>query len=325
MRGFVLVLAALACVQAAAAQTLPGLARFYPVRPIKLIVPFAPGGPADVIGRILGQQLGSVLGQNIVIENRGGAGGTIGARAAAAAEADGYTLMFANTSTLSINPAVYTHLDYDPAKVFAPVALIGTTSNIMVVNPALPVNSVADVIAYGNANPGKLAYSTPGIGTPPHMIGELFKLRTGLDITHVPYKGGGNSIQDVVAGQVPLTFENPTVSLPQVAAGRLRAIAVTSDSRNPRIPDVATMSETIPDFVSVSFTGIVAPAGVAPAIVARLNAAINDSLKAPSVQATLTELAVDIRAGTPSDFAAFLAKEREKWLAVAKAAQIRLD
>jgi len=318
MRRLALVLVVLTCAQVAAAQT-------YPVRPIKLIVPFAPGGPADVIGRILGQQLGPVLGHNIVIENRGGAGGTIGARAAAAAEADGYTLMFANTSTLSINPAVYTHLDYDPAKAFAPVALIGTTSNIMVVNPALPVKSVAEVIAYGKANPGKLAYSTPGIGTPPHMIGELFKLRTGLDITHVPYKGGGNSIQDVVAGQVPLTFENPTVSLPQVAAGRLRAIAVTSESRNPRIPDVPTMSETIPDFVSVSFTGIVAPAGVAPAIVARLNKAINDSLKAPSVQATLTQLAVDIRAGTPADFATFLAREREKWLAVAKAAQIRLD
>ena len=318
MRRLAFVLAALACTQVAAAQT-------YPVRPIKLIVPFAPGGPADVIGRILGQQLGPALGQNIVIENRGGAGGTIGARAAAAAEADGYTLMFANTSTLSINPAVYTHLDYDPAKAFAPVALIGTTSNVMVVNPALPVKSVGELIAYGKANPGKLAYSTPGIGTPPHMIGELFKLRTGLDITHVPYKGGGNSIQDVVAGQVPLTFENPTVSLPQVAAGRLRAIAVTSEARNPRIPDVPTMSETIPDFVSVSFTGIVAPAGVAPAIVARLNAAINDSLKSPSVQATLTQLAVDIRAGTPADFAAFLAKEREKWLAVAKAAQIRLD
>jgi tripartite-type tricarboxylate transporter receptor subunit TctC len=273
MRRFAVVIAALAFVEVAAAQT-------YPVRPIKLIVPFAPGGPADVIGRILGQQLGPVLGQNIVIENRGGAGGTIGARAAAAAEADGYTLMFANTSTLSINPAVYTHLDYDPARAFAPVALIGTTSNIMVVNPALPVKSVAEVIAYGKANPGKLAYSTPGVGTPPHMIGELFKLRTGLDITHVPYKGGGNSLQDVVAGQVPLTFENPTVSLPQVAAGRLRAIAVTSEQRNPRIPDVATMSETIPDFVSVSFTGIVAPVGVAPAIVTRLNTAINDSLKA---------------------------------------------
>jgi tripartite-type tricarboxylate transporter receptor subunit TctC len=325
MRRFALVLAALACAQAAAAQTPPGLARFYPVRPIKLIVPFAPGGPADVIGRILGQQLGLVLGQNIVIENRGGAGGTIGARAAAVADADGYTLMFANTSTLSINPAVYTHLDYDPSQAFAPVALIGTTSNVMVVNPALPAKSVGELIAYGRANPGKLAYSTPGIGTPPHMIGELFKLRTGLDITHVPYKGGGNSIQDVVAGQVPLTFENPTVSLPQVAAGRLRAIAVTSEARNPRIPDVPTMSETIKDFVSVSFTGIVAPAGVAPAIIARLNAAINDSLNAPSVQATLTQLAVDIRAGTPADFAAFLAKEREKWLTVAKAAQIRLD
>ena len=162
MRRFVLVLAALACAQIAAAQTLPGFARFYPVRPIKLIVPFAPGGPADVIGRILGQQLGMVLGQNIVIENRGGAGGTIGARAAAAAEADGYTLMFANTSTLSINPAVYSHLDYDPAKVFAPVALIGTTSNIMVVNPALPVKSVSEVIAYGNANPGKLAIRRRG-------------------------------------------------------------------------------------------------------------------------------------------------------------------
>jgi tripartite-type tricarboxylate transporter receptor subunit TctC len=318
MRRLALALAALACVQVAAAQT-------YPVRPIKLIVPFAPGGPADVIGRILGQQLGQGLGQSIVIENRGGAGGTIGARAAAAAEADGYTLMFANTSTLSINTAVYTRLDYDPLKAFAPVALIGTTSNIMVVNPALPAKSVGELIAYGKANPGKLAYSTPGIGTPPHMIGELFKLRTGLDITHVPYKGGGNSIQDVVAGQVPLTFENPTVSLPLVQGGHLRAIAVTSDSRNPRIPDVPTMSETIPDFVSVSFTGIVAPAGVAPAIIARLNGAINDSLKAPAVQATLTKLAVDIRAGTPADFAAFLAKEREKWLAVAKAAQIRLD
>ena len=302
----------------AAAQT-------YPTKPIKLIVPFAAGGPADVIGRIIGQQAGVILGQSFVVENRGGAGCTIGARLAAQAEPDGYTLMFANTSTLSINPAVYTHLDYDPAKAFAPVALIGTTSNIMVVNPALAVKSVGELIAYGKANPGKLAYSTPGIGTPPHMIGELFKLRTGLDIIHVPYKGGGNSIQDVVAGQVPLTFENPTVSLPQVAAGHLRAIAVTSESRNPRIPEVPTMSETIPDFVSVSFTGIVAPAGVAPAIIARLNAAINDSLSATSVEATLTQLAVDIRAGTPADFAAFLAKEREKWLAVAKAAQIRLD
>jgi tripartite-type tricarboxylate transporter receptor subunit TctC len=300
-------------------------AQSYPTKPIKLIVPFAPGGPADVIGRIIGQQAGVILGQSFVVENRGGAGGTIGARLAAQAEPDGYTLMFANTSTLSINPAVYRNLDFDPAKAFVPVALVGTTSNLVVVNPALPVKSISDLIAYGKANPGKLAYSSPGVGTPPHMIGEMLKLRTGLDITHVPYKSGGSSTQDVVSGQVPLTFENPAVSLPLVQAGTIRAIAVTSETRNPRLPDVATVAETIPDFVSVSFTGMVAPAGVLPAIVAKLNAAINDSLKSPEVMATLAKLSVDIKAGTPAEFGAFLAKEREKWQGVAKAAHIQID
>ena len=300
-------------------------AQNYPVKPIKLVVPFAPGGPADVIGRIIGQQLNIILGQSLVIENRGGAGGTIGARFAAAAEPDGYTLMFANTSTLSINPAVYRNLDYDPAKAFAPVALIGTTSNIVVVNPALPVKTIAELIDYGKANPGKLSYSTPGVGTPPHMIGEMFKQRTGLDITHVPYKGGGGSTQDVVSGQVPLTFENPAISLPLVLAGQIRALAVTSDIRNPWIPDVPTLSETIPGFVSESFTGVVVPAGVSPAIIAKLNAAINESLKTPAVQATLSQLSVNVKPGTPEEFGGFLAREKEKWLAVAKAARIQLD
>jgi tripartite-type tricarboxylate transporter receptor subunit TctC len=309
----------LACLPASAA------AQTYPVKPIRLVVPFAPGGPADVIGRIIGQQLNIILGQSLVVENRGGAGGTIGARLAAMADPDGYTLMFANTSTLSINPAVYRHLDYDPAKAFAPVALIGTTSNIAVINPALPVKTIAELIAYGKANPGKLSYSTPGVGTPPHMIGEMFKLRTGLDITHVPYKGGGSSTQDVVAGQVSLTFENSAIALPLVQAGHIRALAVTSDVRNPRIPDVPTLSESIPDFVSVSFTGVVAPAGVPPAIIAKLNAAINESLRAPAVQTTLAQLSVDVKPGTPEQFGAFLAKEKEKWLGVAKAANIQLD
>jgi len=226
---------------------------------------------------------------------------------------------------MSINPAVYRHLDYDPAKAFAPVALIGTTSNILVVNPALPVKTVAELIGYGKTNPGKLSYATPGAGTPPHMIGEMFKQRTGLDITHVPYKGGGSATQDVVSGQVSLTFENPAVSLPLVLAGQIRALAVTSDVRNPRIPHVPTLSETIVGFVSASFTGIVAPAGVPPAIIARLNAAINESLKAPAVQETLVQLSVDVKPGTSEEFGAFLAKEKEKWLAVAKTANIRLD
>jgi tripartite-type tricarboxylate transporter receptor subunit TctC len=300
-------------------------AQNYPAKPIRLVVPFAPGGPADVIGRIIGQQLNVILGQGIVVENRGGAGGTIGARLAAMADPDGYTLMFANTSTMSINPAVYRHLDYDPAKAFAPVALIGTTSNILVVTPILPVKTIAELIAYGRANPGRLTYSTPGVGTPPHMIGEMFKQRIGLDITHVPYRGGGSSTQDVVSGQVSLTFENPAVSLPLVLAGQIRALAVTSNVRNPRIPDVPTLSETIPDFVSVSFTGIVAPAGVSGAIIARLNAAINESLKAPAVEATLDKLSVDVKPGTSEEFGAFLAAEREKWLAVARRAKIEVD
>ncbi len=300
-------------------------AETYPNRPVKLIVPFAPGGPADVIGRIIAQQLNVILGQGFVVENRGGAGGTIGARMAAQSEPDGYTLMFANTSTLSINPAVYRHLDYDPGTAFAPVALVGTTSNLAVVNPSLPVRSIPELIAYGKANPGKLSYASPGVGTPPHMIGELFKLRTGLDIIHVPYKSGGNSTQDVVAGQVALTFENPAVALPLVQAGAIRALAVTSETRNPRLPDVPTVAETIPGFVSVSFTGMVAPAGVPPAIIEKLNAAVNESLKAPAVQAALAKLAVDVKPGTAEEFGAFLAKEREKWREVAKAAKIELD
>jgi tripartite-type tricarboxylate transporter receptor subunit TctC len=300
-------------------------AQNYPVKPIRLVVPFAPGGPADVIGRIIAQPLNVILGQSLVIENRGGAGGTIGARFAAMADPDGYTLLFANTSTMSINPAVYRRLDYDPAKAFAPVALIGTTSNIVVVNPALPVKTIAELIAYGTTNPGRLSYSTPGAGTPPHMIGEMFKQRAGLDITHVPYKGGGSATQDVVSGQVSLTFENPAVALPLVLAGQIRALAVTSDVRNPRIPDVPTLSETIPGFVSASFTGIVAPAAVAPVIIARLNAAINESLKASAVQATLDQLSVELKPRTPEEFGAFLATERVKWMAVAKAAQIQLD
>src|SRR5262249_47994746 len=203
-------------------------AQNYPVKPIRLVVPFAPGGPADVIGRIISQQLNIILGQSLVIENRGGAGGTIGARFAAMADPAGYTLMFANTSTMSITPAFYRHLDSDPAMAFVPVALIGTTSNIVVVNPALPVRTIAELVAYGKANPGRLSYSTPGVGTPPHMIGEMFKQRTGLDITHVPYKGGGSATQDVVSGQVSLTFENPAVSLPLVLAGHIRPPAVNT-------------------------------------------------------------------------------------------------
>jgi len=298
-------------------------AQDYPVRPIKLIVPYSAGGPADVVARVIGQRLGVVLGQTVVVENRGGAGGSIGGRVVATSDPDGYTLLFGATGPLVISPIVFKLPDYDPANSLVPVALVGTTSNILVVNPALPVHSVKELIAYAKANPGKLSFSSPGVGTPGHMIGEMFKLKTGIDMVHVPYKGGGNATQDVIGGQVQLTFENPAVSLPLARNGTVRALAVTSSARSPQIPELPTMIEAgVPDFVSVSFTGIVAPAGTPKAIIAKINSAVNESLKDAAVQGVLGKLAVDIHGGSPEEFGAYLTHEREKWSEVAKAANI---
>ena len=224
------VAAACAAVAGAAA------AQPYPAKPIRIVVAFAPGGPADVMARLLGQRLTGLLGQPIVVDNRPGAGGTIGARAAAEADADGSTLLLANTSTLVIAPAVYRQAGYDPVKSFAPIAMLGTTSNFLVVHPSLAARSVQGLIALAKAEPGKLNFSSPGSGTPPHLIGEMLKLRAGIDIVHVPYKGGGPSTQAVVAGEVQMTFENPAVSLPLVQGHQVRALAVTSEARSREAP-----------------------------------------------------------------------------------------
>jgi tripartite-type tricarboxylate transporter receptor subunit TctC len=273
------------------------------------------------MARLIGQRLYASLGQPIVVENRPGAGGTIAARAVAESEPDGYTLLLGNTSTLVISPLMYKNVGYDPLKAFAPIAQLGTTSDILVVNPRLPAKTLKELIDYAKANPGKLNFSSPGIGTPPQLIGEMLKLRAGVDIVHVPYKSGGQSIQAVIAGEVQFTFENPAVALPLVQAGTVRALAVTSAARHPQAPDVPTLIEGgLPDFVSVSFTGVVGRAGIAPAIVARLNSAINESLKSPEVAATLAKLAVEARPDTPAAFAAFLAEEMTTMAPVIKAA-----
>ena len=301
-------------------------AQDYPARPIKLIVPYSAGGPADVVARVIGQRMSAILGQTFIVENRAGAGGSIAGRLVASSDPDGYTLMFGATGPLVISPLVFKLPNYDPSKSLVPVALIGTTSNILVVNPNLPIHSVRELIAYAKANPGKLSYSSPGVGTPPHMIGEMLKLKTGIGMVHVPYKGGGNSTQDVIGGQVQLTFENPAVSLTLARSGSIRALAVTSSVRNPQIPELPTMIEAgVPDFVSVSFTGLVAPAGTPEAIIRKLNAAANESLKDAAVQSVLQKLAVDIHGGSPEEFGAYLAHEREKWGEVAKAANAQLN
>jgi tripartite-type tricarboxylate transporter receptor subunit TctC len=299
-------------------------AQSYPSKPIRMVVAFAPGGPADVMARLIGQRITGALGQPIVVDNRAGAGGSIGARAVAEADPDGYTLLLANTSTLVISPLMYKNVGYDPLKAFAPIAWLGTTSDILVTHPSFPVKSVPELIAYGKSHPGTLNYSTPGIGTPPHLIAEMLKLRTGIDIVHVPYKGGGQAIQAVIAGEVQFTFENPAVALPLIRAGTVRALAVTSEARHPQAPDVPTLIESgLPDFVSVSFTGVVGPAGIPANIVSRLNAVINDSLKSPEVAPTLEKLAVEVKIATPQQFGAFFKQELATMAPVVKAAGLQ--
>jgi tripartite-type tricarboxylate transporter receptor subunit TctC len=311
----------LAAVAVAGLTAEPASAQTYPLRPIRMVVGFSPGGPADVMARLIGQRMAVFLGQPIVVENRAGAGGTIAARVVAEAEPDGYTLLLGNTSTLVISPLMYKNVGYDARKAFAPIARLGTTSDILVINPSFPVKSLGELIAYAKANPGKLNYSTPGIGTPPHLIGEMLKLRAGVNVVHVPYKSGGQSIQAVIAGEVQFTFENPAVALPLVQAGVVRALAVTSAARHPQAPDVPTLIEGgLPDFVSVSFTGVVGRAGIPGGIVAKLNSVINESLKSPDVAATLGKLAVDVKNETPGEFAAFLTEEMTAMAPVIKAA-----
>jgi tripartite-type tricarboxylate transporter receptor subunit TctC len=296
-------------------------AQTFPTRPIRVLVGFSPGGPADVMARLIGQRMTQSLGRPIVVENRPGAGGTIAARAVAESEPDGYTLLLGNTSTLIISPLMFKNVGYDALKAFTPIARLGTTSDILVTNPGFPAKTLAQLIAYAKANPGKLNYSTPGIGTPPHLIGEMLKLRAGVETVHVPYKSGGQSIQAVIAGEVQFTFENPAIALPLVQAGVVRALAVTSAARDPQAPDVPTLVEGgLPGFVSVSFTGVVGPAGIPGDIVAKLNSAINESLKAPDVAATLAKLAVDVGGGTPGEFGAFLTEEMAAMTPVVQAA-----
>jgi len=295
----------------------------YPNRPIRIIVCVPAGGGVDTVTRIVANGLQQRLGQPVVVENRAGAGGNIGAEAVFTADPDGYTPLAAQPAPLTVNPLLYSKMTFDPER-FEPVTIMTSIANVLLVRPDFPAKTPQEFIAYAKANPGKLNYSTPGIGTPPHLIGEMLKQRAGVEIVHVPYKSGGQSIQAVVAGEVQLTFENPAVALPLVQAGVVRALAVTSEARHPQAPDVPTVVEAgLPDFVSVSFTGVVGPAGIAGNIVAKLNSVINESLQSPDVAATLTKLAVDVQPGTPAQFATFLSQEMTEMTPVVKAAGLQ--
>jgi tripartite-type tricarboxylate transporter receptor subunit TctC len=301
-------------------------AQSYPSKVIKMIVPF-PAGGADVMARLIADRLSAALGQPVIVENRpGGAGGTVGAKAVAIADPDGHTLLFTSPGPLTTSPAIYRNLDYDPIKGFAPVATIAVSPFLLVVNPAVPAHSMQEFIAHAKANPGKISYASAGAGTLPHLFGELLKQRTGIEMQHVPYRGSAPAITDLVAGQVHMFIDNTRNVLPFVQAGKLRALAVTSEARAPELPDLPTMPESgYGEFLATYWNGVLAPAGTPAAIVDKLNAAINASLTTAEVQASVAKLGMAPKIASPQQFAALIAAEFEKWTAVAKTANIKVE
>jgi tripartite-type tricarboxylate transporter receptor subunit TctC len=262
----------------------------------------------------------------VVVENRAGAAGALGAKAVAGSDPDGYTLLCGNISTLVVLPAVTNNRDYDPAKAFVPIAKVSQNHEVLVVHPAFPAKSVAELIAYAKANPGKLNFGSAGHGNATHLAAELFKLKTGTDIVHIPYKGAAEAVTGVLGGQVHMFFGDIGGVLPLMREGTLRALAVSSEARNPLVPDLPTMIESgVPDYVVLTYIGVVAPAGTPESIISRLSTAINASLTAPEVMAAFAKLGAEVRPDSPQAFAAFLAAETQKWATVAKAANIKID
>jgi tripartite-type tricarboxylate transporter receptor subunit TctC len=309
-----------------AGSMMPAAAQTFPTRPVKLVVPFPPGGPLDIIGREIAKELTDAWGQSVIDDNKPGAGGNIGADYVAKSPADGYTVVMGALSTHAVNPSLYPKMPYDARRDFAPITLVAITPNVLVINPSLPVHSVKELIAYAKAHPGKLSFGSGSIGSAGHLAGELFKVDAGIDMVHVPYKGGGVSVQGVMTGQVQLTFENPATALPMIATGSVRALAVTSEARSPHLPEVPTMIESgIKDFATVSFFGLVVKAGTPDALVARLNAAVNQSLAAPEARTALAKLSLDVSPGSSAEFASYLARERDKWEEIARLAHVEVE
>jgi tripartite-type tricarboxylate transporter receptor subunit TctC len=319
-------LCALLTIVLALAATGPAAPQGYPERLIKVVVPYPPGGPIDVTARLVVQRLGPLLGQTVIVENRGGAGGALGSKAVAAAEPDGYTLLFGNASAFAVGPAVYRFRDYDTQKHFTAVAKITEGYEVLVVAPDFPPRNVQELIAYAKANPGKLNFGSMSYGNMTHLVAELFKLQTGTDFVHVPYKGSPEAVAGIVAGQVHILFGEVAGLLPHVRDGKLRALGVSSAARNALAPELPTLIEGgLPDFIALTFTGVVAPAGTPTAIVDKLNAAINEAVKPPEVVAALGKLGAEVRTGSPAEFAAFLAKERDKWVDVVTRTGIKAE
>jgi tripartite-type tricarboxylate transporter receptor subunit TctC len=304
----------------------PACAEDYPSKPIKIIVSLAPGGLADMFARLFAQHVTEVTKQAVVVENRTGAAGVVGAEAAAKAPGDGYTLYLGLHSTIAILQYLNPKLPYDPEKDFVPVAHIATLPNLLVVHPSVPAHSVAELIAYAKAKPGTLSYASQGNGSSGHMAGEQFKLLTGTDVVHVPYRGAAPAVQDLLGGQVQMMFDTVTLQAPQIAAGKVRALAVTATQRVAALPDVPTTVEAgLPELQGGAWFGLFAPAGTPRDVVAWLNRAARDAFTVPAVHARLEQQGAQLPLGPPEAFAAFVAAERQRWSDVIRKANIRLE
>ena len=304
----------------------PLYAQDYPTKPITIIVPAAAGSPSDFPARLASQVLPQRLGQPIVVEYRPGAAGAIGARAAAAAAPDGYTLFIGNTSTLAAIPAVSAHAGYDPVKDFTPIVEIMRSFQILVVDPSSPWKTVAELVAYAKANPGKLNYGNTGTGGLPDLAAQLFMIRTGTKMTGVSFRGGNQSATAILGHVIDLTFETGASLVPLIRAGKLRALAVQNDVRSPLLPDVPTMAEAgVPNCEAQTFFGLVAPAGTPAPIIARINAAMNEGMQAPDMQRLVANISSRNVPNTPAEFAKFIAANYQKWVGVGQTAHIHVD
>jgi tripartite-type tricarboxylate transporter receptor subunit TctC len=300
-------------------------AEVYPSKPVRLILPFPPGGGTDILGRLIGERLSAGLGQPVVIDNRGGAGGNVGAEAAARAAPDGYTLLLAAT-TLAISPSLYAKLAYDPLKDLAPIGLVATVPNVMVTHPSVPARSLQEFIALAKSRPGELNFGSGGSGTSNHLGGELFNMVAGVKLVHVPYKGVNLAMNDVLAGNVQLVLIGIPAVAPHIRAGRLHALAVLAPQRSSALPDVPTAAEAgLPGFEVTTWYGVLAPAGTPRAIIERINTELIRVMNAPDLQPRLADLATEPRSGTPEEFGAYLREEMSKWAEVIRKAGIRAE
>ncbi len=315
------------CIGAALLRADPALAQAYPNRPIKIVVPFPAGGPTDGMARIISDRLGTVLGQSIIIENRGGgAGGSVGAKVVASADPDGYTILLTPGGSLTTGPAVHKNLGYDPLKAFVPVGLVMETPQAVSVHPDLPVKTMAELVAYAKANPGKISFGSQGFGVGPHLMLELFKLEAGIKMTHVPYRGTAPMLTALLTGEVQLVIDPTTTSLTHIQSGKIRPLAIAGPTRTPALPDVPTTAEAgYPKLSSPFWLGVVAPAGTPKDIIAKLNGAFREALGAPETRDRLANFGAEAKIGTPEEFGKLIVNELALWQGVVRDANITVE